>query len=121
MNKISKYLPTIAVLAIVVTLGGIQYYKNQKPANEEQDRQTDNRQNLSVPGSKTDSPKPSGMLEGVLKISDDLKRGNLMLVQADHIVYLFTSRDYSQLFEKEVKVEIDGSLENFRLVDIKEK
>ena len=59
-----------------------------------------------------------GMMEGVLKISDNLKKGNLMLVGSDRTTYVFTSRDYSSLLDKEVRLEIEGDLDNFILIDI---
>jgi len=58
------------------------------------------------------------IMEGIIKISDDLKKGNLMLVSPDRTTYIFTSRDYSNLLDKEVKLEIEGDLENFTLIDI---
>ena len=66
-------------------------------------------------------PTGAQKLQGTLKISDDLRRGNLMLVTSERAIYLFTSRDYSSLLDKQVTVEIEGTLENFRLVDIKAK
>jgi hypothetical protein len=45
----------------------------------------------------------------------------LLLSDSDRIIYLYTSRDYSALLGKNVMVTIDGSLDDFRLVDIKEQ
>jgi len=56
---------------------------------------------------------------GRLRASDTPAKGNLMLVMPDHTLYLRTSRDFSDLLDKEVNVEIDGDLESFRLVDIR--
>jgi len=36
------------------------------------------------------------------------------------VIYMTTSRDFSNLYEKEVVVTIDGDLTGFTLVDIKE-
>ncbi len=62
-------------------------------------------------------------LNGELQNSSDPKRGNLMLLlqDSDRIIYLHTSRDYSALVGKQVQVMIDGSLDDFRLVDIVEQ
>ena len=65
-----------------------------------------------IPDATTDG------FSGTLKASDTPTKGNLMLVMTDHTVYLRTSRDYSDLLDKEVNVEIDGDLEAFELVDI---
>lgn len=114
-NQSAKYLPAAVVAIIIVIAAGAQYFKNQKPANETQNqnaRQEQNQKNGAA------IPAAASGLEGVLKISDNLKRGNLMIAMKERVVYLFTSRDYSKLLNKEVKVVIDGTLENFRLVDI---
>jgi hypothetical protein len=60
-------------------------------------------------------------LEGELKASNDKRRGNLMLLlkDSDRVIYLNTSRDFSQLIGKQVSVSIEGSLDDFRLLDIK--
>jgi hypothetical protein len=62
-------------------------------------------------------------LEGELQVSNDTKRGNLMLLlkDSDKVIYLNTSRDFSSLTGKQVIVTIDGSQDDFRLVDIKAK
>jgi len=44
-----------------------------------------------------------------------------MLITEERTIYLFTSRDYSALLDKAVRVEVEGTLENFRLVDIAAK
>lgn len=115
-NQSAKYLPAAVVAIIIVIVAGVQYFKNQKPANETQNQNA--RQEQNQKNSAGGNPAAASGLEGVLKISDNLKRGNLMVVMAERVVYLFTSRDYSKLLNKEVKVVIDGTLENFRLVDI---
>jgi hypothetical protein len=59
-------------------------------------------------------------IKGELQRSNDSRRGNLMLLldEEDRIIYLNTSRDYSDLIGKHVQVNIEGSLDDFRLVDI---
>lgn len=56
---------------------------------------------------------------GQLKLSDTPARGNLMLVMSNRAVYLRTDRNYSALLDQQVAVEIEGDLQNFRLLDIK--
>jgi hypothetical protein len=45
----------------------------------------------------------------------------LLLKDSDKVIYLNTSRDFSSLTGKQVIVTIDGSQDDFRLVDIKAK
>ncbi|MBI3232394.1 MAG: hypothetical protein HYZ51_04955 [Candidatus Doudnabacteria bacterium] len=121
-NNSSKYWPAAAVIAIVLIVAGIQYFKNQKPARENTNQNIDTEQNGQAQiKSEGKTPATVNSFEGVLHISDNLKRGNLMLKTSSHVIYLFTSRDYSSLFGKQVKVEIEGGLDNFKLVDIKAK
>lgn len=60
-------------------------------------------------------------ISGVLKASDTPSRGNLMLVTDTQTVYIHTSRDYSGLLGKQVTVTYDGTLINFKLLDISAK
>jgi hypothetical protein len=62
-------------------------------------------------------------LVGELMASNDKKKGNLMikLDGTGRIIYLNTSRDFSSLIGKHVQVSIEGSTDDFRLLDIKEK
>jgi len=68
-------------------------------------------------GGQTITP-VGNVLEGTLNLSDNKSRGNLMLKNASTTVYIYTSRDYSNLVGKEVKVIYDGTLDDFRLGDI---
>ena len=118
-----KYLPAAVIVLVIVVVAGIQYFKNQNSSPEQDKNQTPNEQQQSGDSQQGDEPEPANpeQLTGTLKISDDLKRGNLMLATDERNIYVFTSRDYSALLDKPVIMEIDGSLDNFRLVDIKAK
>ncbi|HXK41179.1 MAG TPA: hypothetical protein VJ046_03745 [Candidatus Paceibacterota bacterium] len=61
-----------------------------------------------------------GALEGVLWSSDDEAKGNLMLVKNNATIYIRTSRDFSGLVGKYVIASIDGTLDNFTLLNIEE-
>lgn len=118
-KKLSSFLPSIVILAIILILGFIQYKGNSTKSKsnenkvENTSKQEFNETNLEKSASNN--------LQGILKISDNLKRGNLMLNTNEKTIYLFTSRDYSDLFDQEVNVEIEGTLDNFRLINIKSK
>ena len=57
---------------------------------------------------------------GKLEKSSDTKRGSLMLIMqdSDRTVFINTSRDYSALIGKDVKVTIDGDFSGFTLLNI---
>ncbi|HLC44960.1 MAG: hypothetical protein A2722_02035 [Candidatus Doudnabacteria bacterium RIFCSPHIGHO2_01_FULL_50_11] len=60
-------------------------------------------------------------LDGFLRDSDDIEKGNLMLVAKYKTLYLNTVRDYSSMVGSDVVVTIEGTEENFRLIDIKKQ
>ena len=59
-------------------------------------------------------------LDGVLWASDDETKGNLMLVTNYANIYINTSRDFSGLIGKSVVASVDGTLDNFTLLNIEE-
>jgi|SRR3989344_1802081 len=63
---------------------------------------------------------PVSTLEGTLWRSDDDAKGNLMLVTSDTTIYIRTSRNFNELVGKNVVASIDGTLENFTLLNIEE-
>ena len=64
--------------------------------------------------------KPDNMLEGILWSSDNIAKGNLMLVTGDATIYISTSRNFDELKGKNVVVTIDGAPDNFTLLNIEE-
>lgn len=60
-------------------------------------------------------------LEGILYNSEDPNRGNLKLISKMGDVYLKTSRDFSNLVGFRVLVFINGTYDNFELLDIQSK
>ena len=60
------------------------------------------------------------MLEGTLWPSDDETKGNLMLANSAATIYIKSSRDFSGLVGKYVIASVDGTLDNFVLINIEE-
>lgn len=60
-------------------------------------------------------------LEGVLYKSEDQGRGNLKLSSNEGDIYLRTSRDFSALIGFQVLVFVNGTKDNFELIDIQSK
>jgi hypothetical protein len=120
-NKKKFYL-NIAIVAIVVLVGFLVF---KKTTNHQTKESTNPESQQNKAGKLTPLPRtplPDGPAwEGVLKVSDNLKKGNLMLITEQRTIYLFTSRDFSNLLDKQVKVIYQGSLENFTLLDIAAK
>jgi polysaccharide deacetylase 2 family uncharacterized protein YibQ len=109
----------IAVIAIVVVITLIAVIKND--SEDEVLPNNNATQDDQKSGDQMNDDTDLQTLEnfiGTLQSSDNPAIGNLMLVQEDRNVYLFTSRDYSELLGQEVELKVEGSLERFRLVDI---
>ncbi len=106
---------------IILIVAGIWLFRTKSTKNEVGEKNTQNQQtteqNQPVTSSNSQSQAASTWT-GTLKVSDTKVKGNLMLVTADHTVYLRTSRDFSSLVGKEVVVSYTGSLENFSLNNI---
>jgi hypothetical protein len=119
INKKTAYQITAA--ALVILIAGFFIFRTSKnqPAKEENKQEGQNIQ--ASPSAPVISEKNQNVLSGTLKISDNLKRGNLMLISGDHAYYIYTSRDYSSLLDKQVKVSFKGTLDNFSLDNITSK
>ena len=57
-------------------------------------------------------------LDGVLKPSDNLNRGNLMLQTPEQKVYIATVRDYTDLLNQNVTLNASGTIANFQVLDL---
>lgn len=132
MKKLLLFL-----VVVLIVVAGVWYFKqdNGQPQDETNNTTGQNSGSNSSSNSSNSSSSSSSdeedttvmeignTLSGELKASNDTKRGNLMLMltDSDRVIYLHTSRDYTALIDKEVVVTIDGSLDDFRLVDITER
>lgn len=129
-----KKFSWVVVVGIIAVAGFI--WHNNRPVQIEEDiiQQNDNQNNSSNNGaqnfgnndqneaSEQDDAEDGSVLRGTLQTSNDTRHGNLMLLleDSDRIIYFNTSRDFSSLIGKNVKVEIDGDLNNFVLINIEE-
>lgn len=114
MNKKTSYV--LLAAAALVILGFLWRYESHAPSPSDSPQTTEENQNTSnnpVP------QKPSGNFwEGTLEKSNNQTKGNLMLNTGKGLIYINTSRDYSDLLGKQVRVNYEGNLENFVLGDI---
>jgi hypothetical protein len=112
----------IAVVVVVLIAAGAWYFTRQAKAPESDQKMVPPTQQTGKDGDTVVEEVPNA-LEGELQASNDKRRGNLMLLlkDSDRIIYLNTSRDFSQFIGKDVAVSIEGSLDDFRLLDIQER
>ena len=131
MEKTQKYV--IGGIIVIALVAAWQFSKKPDSPNINQSANQGEEQELNSPenvGAEGEIAQPSenqagenqgNAWEGSLKLSDNPAKGNLLLMTKDRVIYIRTSRDYSALVDKEVKVTYEGTLESFRLGDIVEK
>lgn len=116
---------TYALAAVIILIvAGIWFSKTKAPKNVDEQTNTSDQQNQqqNQPSNSSSSQGQTGNTwAGMLKASDNNAKGNLMLETGGRVVYLRTSRDFTQLVGKEVVVSYSGTLESFTLLDIKAK
>jgi len=110
-----------AGLIVVLAVVGWLVFKqpktaiSPKPSNDTPNAETQNQD------SQKKTAESLSQWEGILKQSNNIQKGNLMLVTKERIIYLKTNRDFSALVNKEVVVTYEGTLDSFRLGEITEK
>jgi hypothetical protein len=107
---------TIFLLVLIGAIAAVAYYY-KKPDDKKQT--ADDKELLGTQPNNITDTIAGNAWTGTLKKSDISTKGNLMLVFPDQSkVYIQTSRDFSNLIDKEVVVEIKGSKESFQLIEI---
>ena len=124
MNKYLKNPRIQAALGLVVVVL-LGWWLAKTPAKNSatpaaQEQQTAPETVAPKTETKTDTGTPSTW-EGMLKLSDNPQKGNLMLLTTDKKIYIRTNRDFSALVDKVVLVTYEGTSDAFRLGDIVEK
>ncbi len=115
--------PRVQAAGLIVVLAVIGWLVFRQPKTE-----VDSKPSNSAPNAETQNQSPQknpdqnvAGWEGVLKLSNNNQKGNLMLVTKERIIYLKTNRDFSALVNKEVVVTYEGTLDSFRLGEITAK
>ena len=72
------------------------------------------------PADQADDDLGGNVLFGTLKRSDTPGKGNLMLVSPGFsTIYIQTGRNFDNLLDKKVAVQIEGTATNFKVIDIR--
>lgn len=125
MSQKNYYI--VGGIIAVLIVAGLLFNQNKKASNEQDtNKQTQESNNSQESQKEIDSQKENTDSQngstknwiGTLKTSDNLSKGNLMLVTKERNIYLKTSRDWKKLVNTEVRVAYDGNLESFTLIDI---
>lgn len=133
-----NYLIGGVIVVIAIILFVVQANKDNNDQTEDQQtaEQNTNTQNGSVNGNDTDSSNPSNQNQngqtssnftsgnvsavGLLRVSDNTARGNLMVESNRGKIYIKTSRDFSSLVGKSVTMNAEGSLNSFKFLGFNE-
>lgn len=107
------------MVAIALVLGSISYAAWKQSGNSGNPPAAPETQKTNSPADK--AAIVPGQYEGTLKKTDDVERGNLMLVMPNRVLYINTTRDFDSLIGKEVVMKIEGDFQNFRLISIQAK
>lgn len=118
MKNKDQTIYSLVALAVIIIVG-IWLFKSQKASqNNSGQNNTPNEQTSKPPANNSSTAQGQNVWVGTLRLSDNPAKGNLMLTAEDHNLYLRTSRDFSALVGKKVKVSYSGSLDKFTLLDI---
>ncbi len=90
----------------------------QKDAENENAGESANSGKSSNPAKIQPGESAAAIWEGTLTASDNISKGNYKLQTSAHTIYIKTSRDFSSLLGKEVKVTYQGTIDSFNLGDI---
>jgi len=113
-NKL--YFLTLAVGIVLIVSAFV--FKNNK-GSDVADMESDNKQKEISADNK--NVIAGNSIEGVLRPSDNTNRGNWKLVSSVGDIYIRTIRDYSNLIGLQVLVTINGTFDNFELINIETK
>lgn len=116
-KKNQQYFVLLAIVVVVVVVIALFRTKHaaQAPGSSEQAGQ---QQSQQTSGQSATGAADASVWMGVLKTSNNPGSGNLMLVTKDRTIYIKTSRDYSALIGKNVRVSYEGTWQSFVLGDI---
>ena len=112
LSKKDYVIFTIALIIIIFAL--IKFSTNKKLGTPEKQTSLEN-QNPKLNPTKNNLEQT---ITGKLTVSDNKKRGNLMLITDKQTIYLSTGRDYSKFINTQVNLQIKGTPDNFSLIDI---
>ncbi len=118
MDKKTKQIYSwfVAVIVVIVLVAVLKFKQTGNNKNEQlpdkPSGQTASQQTTGNVKSKSD------VWVGILKASDNLNKGSLILSTTERNIYIKTNRNYSALIGKKVRVSYEGSWQNFVLGDI---
>ena len=114
-----KILGALVLVSLLAAACG----SNEIEGTQQNNGDSDSNQNSSV---VPPSPSPTrasqnsgnGVWKTTLLASDNLSKGKYKVMVVGDALYINTSRDYAKLLGKNVEVKYEGTIDNFKLIDI---
>jgi hypothetical protein len=114
----NKKVFLVIVAAAVILIGWFVMGK-KTPQSNSNTNTSQNSSNSNSSNNAQAAEESGNLLNGRLLLSNNKSRGNLMLeTRANSVFYISTSRDFSTLVGKWVKVTFEGDINQFKLVNI---
>lgn len=110
-NKTKLYL-----LVLLVGIGLTAWSLVGKNNNDSISEQKGNDQEIAQ-----EEDSNGNYIAGILENSDDVNKGNLKLVSEAGHIYIRTSRDFNAFIGSQVLMLIEGTTDNFTLVNIEKR
>lgn len=126
------------IIAAIILIAGVLYAVNrdkntndQKP-NDQTSQDSSQNPTLNpgtdpgkIDGANTEAPTPAPAqgnvaAAGTLKVSDNKAKGNYMVDSSKGKIYIATKRDFSSLVDKQVTLNAEGNLNNFKFIGFNE-
>ncbi len=120
--KISKNMQYIGLaIVLVLIIAAIVYYRHKGTKTQAEPQSSDAAQSEQAAAAAQPASAGGSYWEGTLQLSNNPNKGNLMLTTATSTIYISTSRDFSDLIGKQVKITYQGTTSSFELGDITAK
>ena len=91
-----------------------------KSQNGEQDQNTGNILPANPPSQTQPSTDNSVTARGILRVSDNASKGNLVMESDRGKIYIATKRDFTSLLNKQVTLQAEGSINQFAFLGFAE-
>jgi hypothetical protein len=133
----NQVLAGIAVIAaiVIIVIAATRNGDNNDNSSNDQANQNQNQNNQNQNSGEQPPPPPAGepaptpnptttsgdvSAAGVLRTSDNAARGNLMVDTGKSKIYIATSRNFSNLVDKQVTLQAQGTINKFTFLGFKE-
>ena len=122
LQKYWYYLLVGAVVALVIVLIAARRPDSAEEQVEGEQTNTENSEEARPGDISNGIVQTSGNVSatGALRLSDDIRKGNLMIESTRGRIYIQTQRDFYPMLDKEVALQAEGALNSFAFLGLTE-